>query len=472
LLAAYLDRLAAADAPFTTPGHKRQAAALDGGLGLAVDRDVPAYGGLDDVKATGGTLLAAEARAAALWGGDWARLSTGGSTHGNQSLLLALGRPGQRVVVSRAVHRSTFSGLVLAGLDPVWVPVRIDPTTAVPVGTPAAAVADALDVHPDAAGVLVVEPGYLGTVGDVAALAAATVARDVPLLVDQAWGAHFGFHPAYPVHALEAGADALVTSLHKTLPGYSAAAIVVARTRRLERERLEQAFETIHTTSPPGATLASADAARALLHTRAVELLERLRGLVAGARARLRTEVPGIGILDESTLGAGRFDPAKLVVQTAPVGADGVAVERDLLRRGLPVELADRDTVVAQVTVADDERSVDRLITALAASLLARAGEVRRRMVAVSWSVTPEPAVSPRDAFFAPAETVPALAAAGRVSAELIAPYPPGVPVLAPGEVIARETVEGLREAAAQGVRVAYASDPTLATVRVLTRRP
>ena len=220
----------------------------------------------------------------------------------------------------------------------------------------------------------------------------------------------------------------MVVSAHKTLPAVSQAALVLARTARLDAARLERAFEATHTTSPAGAILASIDAARALLARSGPALAERLVSTVAAARERLRA-VPGLGVLD----GPG-VDAAKLVVLLAGTGAHGVAVESDLLAGGFPVELADRDTVVAVVTFADDGATVAAFADALAAAVERHRGAARPVVPAAAWTVLPEQVVPPREAFFAMPEAVPAADAVGRVCAELVAPYPPGVPVLAPGE--------------------------------------
>jgi lysine decarboxylase len=303
----------------------------------------------------------------------------------------------------------------------------------------------------------------VGTIGDLAGHAAAAHEAGVPLVVDAAWAAHLGFHPDLPLHAIAAGADAMVTSAHKALPAYSQGALVLARTGRLDRARLDRAFEATHTTSPAGSIMASIDAARALLARDGKDLCTRLVGAVAAARQRLR-QVPGLAVLD----GPG-VEPTKLVVLLAGTGAHGIAVEADLIAAGMPVEMADRDTVVPVVAIADDENQVAAFTETLVAAIERHRGAPRHPAPAAAWTVVPETILAPREAFFAPAETVPADSAVGRVSAELIAPYPPGVPVLAPGELITAEALNALREVHADGGRIAYAADPTLATLQVVS---
>lgn len=474
LLDAWLRFTARADAgelaPFSIPGHKHRRDLV----GDVVRGDVPLFAGLDTMKQTDGILASAEAAAADAWGVDWGRISVGGSTHANQAVLLALGSPGQTVIVSRTLHRSVLLGLVYAGLRPVWVHPAIDAATGLPGAVPVEAVRQALAAHPDACGVLVGDPSYVGTLSDIEGLADAAHAAGVPLVVDAAWAAYFGFSPLVPAHALARGADALVTSAHKTLPAWSQGALLLARTSRagglLDYDRLERGFEASHTTSPAGAILASVDAARAALVRDGAEMVGRLVELVAGARRSLE-EVEGLRVLRTRLAGphgALDVDPAKLVLLLAGTGAHGHAVESDLLAEGITLEMADRDVLVPMITVADDESSVARLVDALVRSIARRRGAARAVSASPAWTVRTESALAPRRAFFAAHETVRAAEAVGRVCAELIAPYPPGVPVLAPGEVITADALDALRATKADGGRIAYAADPTLTTVQVV----
>src|SRR5690554_3141142 len=312
--------------PFSIPGHKHRQDLV----GDVTKGDVPLFAGLDTMKQTGGLLEAAELRAAEAWGADWCRMSVGGSTHANQAAVLALGRPGQSVVVSRTLHRSVLLGIALAGLRPVWVRPRVDAATGLPGAVPVEAVEAALAAHPDACGVLIGDPSYIGTLSDLAGHADAAHAAGVPLIVDAAWAAYFGFSPLVPAHALACGADALVTSAHKSLPAWSQAALLVARTTRsgglLDPDRLERAFEASHTTSPAGAILASTDASRALLQRDGADLVGRLVELVAGARARL-TAVEGLRVRESRPTGHpdGPFavDAAKRVIPLDGTRAHG-----------------------------------------------------------------------------------------------------------------------------------------------------
>jgi arginine decarboxylase len=454
------DFLAAEVTPFTTPGHKRAPHLADDILLL----DLPLSSGADDLHMRSDVLGRAERLAADLWDADLCRFCANGSTQGNQALALALGRPGDRAVVSRTLHKSVLAGLVLSGLEAVWVRPDVDPATGLPLALPSDQVAAALGEAPDACGVFLVEPSFVGVLSDVAAIAEIAHDRDVPLVVDQAWGAHFGFHPDLPPPALAVGADGFVASAHKTLAAFTQSAYLLARGGVLDLERLEEAFELLHTTSPSGALLASLDRARMIMATRGEELLGEAVRLAAHARRRL-AEIDGLVVADSD-------DPTKLALALPGTGADGLEVEADLFAQGIRFELANRDLLVPLLTIADTEAGVERLCVALADSIERHRGEPRPPGAASAvWDVTPETAITPREAFFSARETVRAEDAAGRVAAEMVAPYPPGIPAIAPGEVVSRQLVEALHEAAAGGTRLAYCADPALATLQVVVRR-
>ncbi|MHA3700609.1 aminotransferase class I/II-fold pyridoxal phosphate-dependent enzyme [Jatrophihabitans sp. YIM 134969] len=446
--------------PFTIPGHKRRGAAVVPELGRLLDADVPLYGGLDTVKLTAGVLHEAEVSAARYWGADWLRFSTGGSTQANQVTTLAVGRPGDTVLVARTAHRSLLSGIALAGLRPVWLPCGVDDATGLPTGVDPPMVATALDENPSVSAMFLVEPSYVGTVSPLAEIVALCHTRDVPVVVDQAWGAHFGAHPSLPRTALQVGADAMVFSAHKTLPAFSQAAVVAARGERLDLDRWERAVAALETTSPAGAILASIDASRWILETRGEPLLDALIAAVAEVRVRFA---------DQGIVTAAVADPSKLVLLCAPSGLDGLVLEQALLAQGLPVEQADRDTVIPLVGLLDDAATLTRLADAVLAFATTSDRTPRPVVPAAHWTLAPPPqALPPGEAFTARHETVAVADAVGRVSAELVAPYPPGIPLLVPGEQITTEVLDAVAAARAAGTRIAYAADPTFRTVQVV----
>jgi arginine decarboxylase len=466
LLDSYLSYFESARTPFTIPGHKQRTSQIDVDLGAVVDSDIPLYGGLDEIKLTNQTLRKAESLAAQLWGADYARFSTGGSTHANQAIVLALGAPGEKVAVSRTAHRSILSALVLAGLEPIWMTPTIDTTTGVPIGISVEELARALQQEPIA--VLLTEPGYLGTLSDLPALIELSHEKQIPVIVDAAWGGHFGFHQELPNHVIALGADALITSVHKALPGYSASALLLAQGKFLDLDRIEQSFETTHTTSPAGAPLASIDGVRALLQLRGSKLIGTLLDNVIHFKNIVQSEFALPIFLYPFDFPPGRFDPTKIVLRAQQLGASGVEIEKELQAAGIRVEMADRDTIVFLATLADRREDFDALSDVLIPILKRHQEQRRESATALSWSVIPERAISMREAFFSKTIMVSATDAVGRISADLIAPYPPGVAVVAPGEVLTKTIIDGLAASKKAGVRIAYATDATLNQYRVV----
>ena len=466
LLDAYLTYFEEHHVSFTIPGHKHKASLLDEGLGRVVDSDLPLFGGLDEIKLTHNVLAKAEQMAADLWGAEWAKFSTGGSTHANQAIVLALGKPGDKVAISRTAHRSVLSALVLTGLIPIWMSPELDEATGVPVGIPLSEIERVSELNPVA--ILLTEPGYLGTFSELAPIIQKAHAKNIAVVIDAAWGAHLGFHKDIPSHAIAIGADAVVTSVHKNLPGYSAAALLLVQGNLINRERLNQSFETTHTTSPAGAPLVSIDASRALLQTRGQELLGDLLTNVNTFKATIESSLGTKVFLSSSDFKQGRFDPTKLVLQTAAIGVSGVELEVEIRKAGIRIEMADRDTVVFLATLSDTTSDFLELTKVVNAALLKLRSEPRPVVTSLSWSVKPEQVITPREAYFADTEMISRDQAAGRISADLIAPYPPGVAVLAPGEKITEQILSGLVTTQADGVRIAYATDPSLQNFRVV----
>ena len=270
--------------PFSTPGHKRAPHLVDEFL----RNDLPLSTGADDLHLTGDVLGRSERLAAELWGAGLCRFCTNGSTQGNQTLALAAARPGDRVIVSRNLHKSLLSGFVLAGLEPVWIRPDVDAPPACRSAsrspgsrrrsparrTPAPCSSSS---RPTSAS----SPTSLRS-------RTAAHAHGVPLLVDQAWGAHFGFHPAVPPNALALGADALVASAHKTLSSFTQGAYLFARGDLLDLARVDEAFEALFTTSVAAAILASLDRTRALMAARGEELVGEAVRLAGWVREELR----------------------------------------------------------------------------------------------------------------------------------------------------------------------------------------
>ena len=457
LLDAWIRDITSERLPFQIPGHKGRTDLT----GPVVDGDIPVLPGNHPNRISPSLILEAEALAAQLWSADLCRFGVNGSTGTNHAAVMAVAGPGEKVIVSRTLHKSVLVGMIYAGVVPIWVRPEINPATGLPEYLPSSRLRATLQEHPDAKAVLIGEPSYIGTMSNIPRLSKVSHEYGIPLVVDAAWAAHFGFHPDLPLNPISEGADLVVTSAHKTLPAYSQASFVLAKGEYVDLDRLNKAFDSTQTTSMSGRILASIDASRALLQRHGAELIGPV--IEATARGRRALREAGIGVIDGQYI-----DPLKLVVLLNETGANGVDVEAELLAANIDLEMANRDVIIPMITFADTPERIQTLVSKLIELIQKHRGEPRPVKVAVAFSIEPDVVTTPRDAFFAPTESVTASDAVGRVSAELICPYPPGVPVLSPGERITAEALSALIDARDSGVRIAFAADPQLKTFKVL----
>jgi arginine decarboxylase len=418
----------------------------------------------------------AERLAADAYGARRAWFLTNGATQGNHALCLALGPAGTPVVLQRNSHASMVDGLILSGGIPSWVAPEYDPELGMAHGVTPQALEVALARNPAAHAAFIVSPTYYGLAADVEACAEVAHRAGAALIVDNAWGAHFGFHPALPASPLALGADAMLASTHKIVGSLTQSAmLMVAHTERIDLGAVARAVRLVRSTSPSSLLMASLDAARRQLAVHGEALLDRTIRASDQARAAIDA-VPGCSVVGEALVGrpgiAG-WDPLRLVIDVRGTGCTGYEVAAALRASfDIYVELATHATLVLVLGLGQTVDPLERLAHDFAETVraISRPGEtaaIARPPVALEHRT----AIPPREAFLGVAEPVPVDAAVGRISAESIAGYPPGVPALLPGERVTTEVVSYLRELTAAGARLHGAADPTFRTVRVLKGR-
>ncbi len=480
----YLDALRAYAARepgrFHVPGHKGGPGAdpaLREALGeAALCLDIPAgIEGIDVGPDPAGTpFQLAQRLAAEAWGAKRSWFLVNGGSGGNHALCLALAQAGERVVVQRNVHSSTIDGFVLSGLHPRFVAPAIDPDLGVAHCLTPEALAEALDAEPEAVAAMVVSPTYFGAVADIAALAEVAHARDVALVVDEAWGAQMTFSEKLPASALSCGADAVLSSTHKIVGSITQSAILhLSGSGRIDEAILDRAVTLVESTSPNPLLTASLDSARRQAAVNGAELLAESVASLAVLRAQIRA-IPGLEVLDERLVGSHSvhaYDPFRLVVDVRATGATGHRIATLMRERDdINLELFSENVVVAVFGLG--ERAAEtgaRLVAALRRAIerLGEEEEVPSEPFAESppWGPMER---TPREAFLAAQEVVPFSAAVGRIAAESLAAYPPGVPNVLPGERLTRETLDYIADSIAHGGLVRGASDRTLKTIRVV----
>ncbi|MBW4471955.1 MAG: aminotransferase class I/II-fold pyridoxal phosphate-dependent enzyme [Stenomitos rutilans HA7619-LM2] len=467
-----------AHAPFYAPGHKHGqgvSALLATLLGQQVfQADLPELPELDNLFAPQGVIQEAEVLAAQAFGADRTWFLTNGSTAGVIAAILATCNPGDKIILPRNIHQSAISGLIFAGAVPIFIQPDYDSALDLAHSITPATVADALTLHPDAKAVLMVYPTYYGVCGDIAAIAQLAHQHDIPLLVDEAHGAHFAFHPELPIAALAAGADLAVQSTHKVLSAMTQAAMLHTRGDRVRGDRLSKALQLVQSTSPSYLLLASLDAARQQMATQGNSLLEHTLQLADEARSRLE-QIPGLTTLkpEQAGLAVGfkALDRTRLTVTVTGLGLDGFTADQILNEQlGVTAELPSLQHLTFIVSVGNTKADVENLVQAFE-TLADRQGgtaETQRRREQHSIHRRVETSGTPRAAFFADTETVPIAQAANRISAELVCPYPPGIPVLMPGEVVAEAAIAHLQTILANGGFISGCNDPSLKTLNVV----
>jgi lysine decarboxylase len=462
---------------FHVPGHKGGAGA-DPGLRTALGEralllDVPQDIEGIDVGPSPTPYERAEQLAAEAYGAERTWFLTNGASQGNHALCLALAPAGRRVVLQRNSHASLIDGLVLSGGSASFVAPEYDQELGMAHGVTPEALERVLRNTPDARTAFIVSPTYYGMAADVAGCARIAHRADAALIVDTAWGSHFGFHPSLPESPLRLGADAMIASTHKIVGSLTQSAmLLVAHSDRIDSGAVGRAVRLVRSTSPSSLLMASLDAARRQLAIHGEALLTQT--IAASMRAREAiAAVPGCAVVGEGFVGrpgiAG-WDPLRIVIDVRGTGCTGYEVAAALRASyDIYVELATHATLVLVLGMAQPLEPLERLAHDFAETVrrIARAGEVAtiaRPPAAFEHST----ALPPREAFLGASEAVQTSEAVGRISCESVAGYPPGVPALLPGERITDEVIEYLRALTFAGARLHGAADPTFATVRVL----
>ncbi|MFD7628361.1 aminotransferase class I/II-fold pyridoxal phosphate-dependent enzyme [Streptomyces sp. NPDC059851] len=465
------------DVVYGPPGHKQGRGAdprVAQTVGIDVFRsDVLVLNGLDDRRQSRGVLDQAQQLMAEAVGAEHAFFSTCGSSLSVKTAMLAVAGPGEKLLLSRNAHKSVIAGVIINGVEPIWVHPKFDAERHLAHPPEPDDVRRRLEEHPDAKGMLLVTPTEWGTCADVRGVARTCHDFDVPLIVDEAWGAHLPFHPDLPPWGMDHEADLVVASVHKMGGAIEQSSVFHLQYDRVSPEVLKQREDLLATTSASTLVYATLDGWRRQMAEHGRELLDAALRRAQRIRAAI-DDMPGLRLMDRQVVRSGLaadLDLLKIVVDVRELGVSGMQAA-EWLRTHRHVDLGGSDScrMSVSITHADDAETEERLVTALRA--LVEGADSMESQPPVDLPAPPalelEQALLPREAFFAPAEHVPAERAAGRISAELISPYPPGVPVIAPGEVITDEVLDYLRSGVEHGVLIPDAADSSVRTLRVV----
>ncbi|MDR7275725.1 aminotransferase class I/II-fold pyridoxal phosphate-dependent enzyme [Catenuloplanes atrovinosus] len=465
------------DTVFGPPAHKQGRGAdprvIDiVGAGVFAS-DVLSLNGLDDRRQSQGVIERAQELMADAVGADHAFFSTCGSSLSVKTAMISVAGPGEKLLVSRNAHKSVIAALIISGVEPVWVHPHFDTGWQLAHPPEPDDVRAAFRAHPDAAGMLLITPTDWGSCADIAGVARVCHEHGVPLIVDEAWGAHLPFHPDLPQWGMNAGADLVVTSVHKMGGAIEQSSVFHLRGDLVDPTVLKQREDLLGTTSSSSLAYATLDGWRRHM----VEQGERLLDEALGRAARVRDAIGAMDplrLMGEDVVGTGgtaELDPLRLTIDVRGLGISGYQAA-EWLRAACHVDLgsADQCHLGGQISYADDDDTEKRLVESVQ-RLVDECGDLESRPQAdlpPPRTLELESVMTPRDAFFGRTEQVPVERAAGRIAAEMLSPYPPGVPVLVPGELINSSALDYLTSGVRAGMLIPDAADPTMASVRVV----
>lgn len=465
--------------PFHTPGHK-QGKGMHSALEKLIGRDALALDlalieELDDFHEPYGCIKDAQDLAAQLYGADHSFFVINGTTGGIYAMILATAGPGEKIIVPRNAHRSIIGGIILSGAIPIFIQPEVDDELGMAMGVTPETVAMAVAKHPDAKAVLIINPTYYGVVTDLQKIVDIVHEYNMVVLVDEAHGPHLRFSSRLPIQAIDAGADICAQSSHKIIGALTQSSLVHCLEGRIRIPHLKAMLQLTQSTSPNYIMLASLDVARMQMAVEGTELIEKSIDLANWAREEIN-KIPGLYCFGSEKIGnPGVFgmDPTKVTVTVKGLGLTGAEVEK-ILRHEYKVqaELSDLYNVLFMITLGDGQYEVETLVGAL--SNLAKKYSKPYALDSVEhcnnahYPASPEGVLSPRDALFGNTCMVGFAESSGMICAEIVTFYPPGIPILCPGEKITQEIIDYCQFLQQGGMHISGPEDCTLQTIKVV----
>ncbi len=445
---------------FHTPGHKS-------GKGIATrfrkfvgprvfSIDLTTLDEVDSLQNPTGVIKEAQELAAKAAGADRSYFLVNGTTVGNHAMIASSTGPGDTVLIARNCHRSVLTGLIMSGANPVFFQPIFDRDLKLTLNVTFDAAKAAIDANPGARALLITSPNYYGLCADIGKIISYARERGILAFVDEAHGPHLKFHPKLPVCALEAGADMCVQSTHKIVGGMTQASMLHVKAGRVNIEDVTTTLKLLQTTSPSYILMASLDLARMQMATEGKKLLNRAIKLAEDARTEIN-KIPGITCFTKDRAkqaGMADMDVTKLTITVSDLGLSGYHVSQMLNTRfGIQVEMADPFHVLVIVSIGDRQDDLARLVEAL--KTISTENGLQGALLPLDKvhppALTNKSVMTPRDAFYADSELVNVKDSVGRVSTEIVTVYPPGIPLLVPGEEISREALDYLQNMAGLG---------------------
>lgn len=462
---------------YHTPGHKQGKGISKEFLDLVGENifrmDLTEIPNIDNLYTAETVIKESQELVAEAYGSDHCFFLVNGSTVGNNVMIMSVCSPGDKIIIPRNIHKSVISGIVLSGAIPLYIPSIWDEDLGMSHGLDLEILEKTLIDNPDAKAVMLLNPTYYGTTIDIKSVVDLVHRHNIPVLVDEAHGPHFRFHEALPMSGVEAGADMVIQSTHKILSSLSQSSWLHVQGNRVDVKRAKSFLQMLQSTSPSYILLTSLDLARKQMVTQGRDLLQRTIELSEYARKELNLieGVHCIGREKVGQFGIYDIDPTKLVIDFTSLGISGFkALDIMNYHHNIQSEMSTVYNVLELVTIANDKRDLDRLINAAKDIATNKAYtkdfDLSSRVPMIP--IRPKLIMSPRDAFYSEKERINFDDSLGRISTEIISPYPPGIPILAPGEEITSETIEYLKIMKNYGAVMSGPEDKTLNTLKVV----
>ena len=462
--------------PFHVPGHKR---------GKGVDKefydfmgngpfsiDVTIFKMVDGLHQPKSCIKEAQELAADAYGVKQSFFAVNGTSGAIQAMIMSVVKAGEKILVPRNVHKSVSAGIILSGSEPIYMNPEVDEELGIAHGVRPQTVENMLKQHPDIKAVLIINPTYYGVATDIKKIADIVHSYDIPLIVDEAHGPHLHFHDDLPVSAVDAGADICTQSTHKIIGAMTQMSLLHVNSDRVDTNRVKQILSLLHTTSPSYPLMASLDCARRQIATEGTELLDKAIKLAK----RFRTEVnriPGMSCFGEEIVGREgvfAFDPTKITISAKELGLTGSELETILTEEyNIQMELSDFYNVLGLVTIGDTDESIDKLISALkdiSERYYGKGNKLKREFLKMP--PIPEQVLIPREAFYSEKNKVLFSESEGKICGEMIMAYPPGIPVITPGERISAEIIDYINDLKDAELHVQGMEDPELEYINVI----
>lgn len=463
--------------PFHVPGHKK-------GVGMdeefkkfigenPLKIDVTVFKLVDSLHHPTGPIKKAQELAADAYGTEASFFSIHGTSGAIQAMVMSVVNDGDKIIIPRNVHKSITSGIILSGAIPVYMQPELDKKVGIAHGVTPETVEATLKSNPDAKAVLIINPTYYGVATNIKKIAEIVHSYNIPLIVDEAHGPHLGFNSKLPMSAIEAGADICSQSTHKIIGAMTQCSLLHVCTNRIDVNKVQQILSLLQTTSPSYVLMASLDCARRQIALHGEELLDKAIELANYARKEIN-KIEGFYCFGDEILGRPgcyAMDPTKITITCRDLGITGYDLEMILADKyHIQMELADLYNVLAVGSFGDTKESIDALINALKEISSDYLGKGNRKADFIDFPDIPEQVQIPREAFTSIKTPVLLKDSVGYISGEFLMAYPPGIPILCPGERITKEIIDYIQELKNVGLYVQGTEDPKVEYINVVKK--